>query len=205
MEPASGGIFGVAIGVAALVGLGLLSVVVLAVFLTQSGKRKRAEAVKFAGNEGVESTLSPDTSLSAMPASSPAAPVQPSAPAAAKPDVVERIMLDADGAVFGAVPPFGSLRIEDDNLVFTAVSRIVSATGSGLFDGDGSSTMQSMGSMESGDYRYEIPLRDDGDTNCKLDDDAVVIVVGGKAHRFIPLGGGKATLHAFLRNAGFAF
>lgn len=58
--------------------------------------------------------------------------------------------------VHGAMPPFGRLRAIDTGLVFEASSRVMAATNAGFDSGDSASTMQSLGSVEMGQYRFDV-------------------------------------------------
>jgi hypothetical protein len=185
METNVDGVLGMAAGLVAALGVGLVALIAFVVYMV----RKR---------EPSGTTAQADAST---PAAMPATPRAP-APQAAASATVERVMIDVDGAVFGAVPPFGKLWREGDALVFEAQTRIVSATGSGIFDGDGSSTMQSMGTMETGSYRFELPCGADASTTCRADDDSFVLDVDGKTHRITPVGATRDALAAFLRAQG---
>ncbi len=57
----------------------------------------------------------------------------------------------------GAMPPFGKLHLTESGLTFEATSRVTSKAGDALDSSDGATTMQSLGSMEMGQYRFEIP------------------------------------------------
>ena len=55
-----------------------------------------------------------------------------------------------DGAVHGAMPPFGKLKVDGDLFVFEAASRVQAASAAGLDSGEHASTIQSLGTVELG-------------------------------------------------------
>lgn len=91
-----------------------------------------------------------------------AAPAQPRAPAPAPapapvvnvPESLDKISCKHGVAVLGAMPPFGILRCVDSTLIYEAKSRVV--TKASAPGDDGSSTLQSLGAVEMGNYRLEI-------------------------------------------------
>lgn len=92
------------------------------------------------------------------PASSAAAPAAPAAPAvpAAPIGPYERVSCTHGNGVHGAMPPFGKLSNVNGVLVFEAVTRVV--TKASALGSDGSATLQSLGAVERGAYRFDIPL-----------------------------------------------
>jgi len=82
----------------------------------------------------------------------------PPGPVAAPPAplTLDRVSCLTNGAMHGAMPPFGRLSCDNGVISFEATSRVVSKAG-GLGD-DGSSTLQSLGAIEMGRYRFEIPV-----------------------------------------------
>ncbi len=70
---------------------------------------------------------------------------------------LKMICCQIHGAVHGAMPPFGKLHVTPTGLLFEATSRVISKAGDALDSSDGATTMQSLGSMEMGQYRFEIP------------------------------------------------
>lgn len=69
---------------------------------------------------------------------------------------LKMVSCTVDNGVHGAMPPFGRLRAIDTGLVFEATSRVMAATGEGFATGEGATTMQSVGSVEMGKYRFDV-------------------------------------------------
>ncbi|MBM4342341.1 MAG: hypothetical protein FJ100_03065 [Deltaproteobacteria bacterium] len=101
--------------------------------------------------------------VSPGPAASPvaAAPAAPAKPItvppvqeASAPAELDKVSCTYNSAVHGAMPPFGKLSCADGVVVFEATSRVVTKAG-GLGE-DGSSTLQSLGAIEMGRFRFEI-------------------------------------------------
>ncbi len=93
------------------------------------------------------------------PAPVPAAPtarpaVVPIVPAVTPATVLDKVSCTFNSAVHGAMPPFGKLSCADGVVLFEASSRVVTKAG-GLGE-DGSSTLQSLGAIEMGRFRFEI-------------------------------------------------
>ncbi len=137
----------------------------------------------------------------------PAAPVAAVPTAAAPPPPVvdgpfERVTLELQGTVYGAVPPFGQFDKTDDGVVFTAQSRVVAADDGGMATGDGASTIQSLGTMEFGEFRYAFTAEEVGalDTGDGEPETALHLNHDGKAHRLVGLGGRGAELAAWLKD-----
>ncbi len=101
----------------------------------------------------------------------------------------------------GAMPPFGKLRLTPDGLLFEATSRVTSKAGDALDSSDGATTMQSLGSMEMGQFRFEIPrsatqkVQFQGAKATLYVDDAVYVLEG--------LGPSAGTLAGWLQANGF--
>ncbi len=74
----------------------------------------------------------------------------------ALPAVLEKVSCTFNSAVHGAMPPFGTLSCEGGIVVYQATSRVVTKAG-GLGE-DGSSTLQSLGAIEMGKFRFEIAV-----------------------------------------------
>ena len=146
--------------------------------------------------------------LRAKPAVS-AAPVAAIPTAAAPPPAVvdgpfERVTLEVQGTVYGAVPPFGQFDDAADGVVFTAQSRVVAADDGGMATGDGASTIQSLGTMEFGEFRYtftadDVKALDVGDGEPET---ALHLNHDGKTHRLVGLGGRGVELATWLRDHG---
>ena len=98
----------------------------------------------------------------AQPATEPVRIATGSTRAAAAPVAVnpaqdlKMICCQVQGAMHGAMPPFGKLQVTPQGLLFEATSRVISKAGDALDSSDGATTMQSLGSMEMGQYRFEI-------------------------------------------------
>ncbi len=73
---------------------------------------------------------------------------------ATAPAVLDKVSCTFNSAVHGAMPPFGRLSSADGVVLFEATSRVVTKAG-GLGE-DGSSTLQSLGAIEMGRFRFEI-------------------------------------------------
>lgn len=170
-----------------LVWIGLGAVVVVAAVLAMRGSKGEASGAP---------PSAPDE-----PATTPATTQAAAAPAAAASASgrVEHVMLETEGAAYGAVPPYGTIERTATGLTFTAQTRIVSASGVDLFSGEGSSTMQSMGSMEMGEFAFAIPL--EGAT-ATADEGGLDLDADGQRYRLIGLGPAAETLPKLLRSAG---
>ena len=101
----------------------------------------------------------------------------------------------------GAMPPFGKLLATPAGLVFEAGSRVVSAAGDHLDDSDGATTMQSLGSMEMGAFRFEIPR---GATQkVEFHGARAILHVDGITYVLEGLGPSAKTLALWLQGNGF--
>jgi len=124
------------------------------------------------------------------PASIPAAP-----PAKVPvPDAFERVSCNLAGAVHGAMPPFGKLTMAGDVLIFEATSRVVTKTGA-LAD-DGSATLQSLGSVEMGQFRFDWPLA--AITSLEFHSQTATLQHDGHTYQIEGLGGHGAALRGWL-------
>ncbi len=154
------------IGIAVMIAVCL--VVALVVVLKWRGKPADAADQAPAGSAksaGTDPSLAGSTvpARSAAPAQAPAAPPAVKAPVALQlPDVAaptgsyQRVSCSTQNGVHGAMPPFGTLSCTDGVLVFEATSRVV--TKASAVGGDGSATLQSLGAVERGNYRFEITM-----------------------------------------------
>ena len=101
----------------------------------------------------------------------------------------------------GAMPPFGKLHVTPDGLLFEATSRVISKAGDALDSSDGATTMQSLGSIEMGQFRFEIQrsatqkVQFLGNKATLFVDDAVYVLEG--------LGPSARTLAGWLQANGF--
>lgn len=180
------------------IGIIVAAVVAIAAFLL---KRRRDSAT---GSQTSTSQLGNSESgasllVARQPSPAPAGAQAAAAPAASSvPGTVERVSCNYEGAVHGAMPPFGTLSWTGTAIVFEAKSRIVAKAGT-LGDDD-SSTLQSLGAVEMGRYRFEIEKatiqRVDFSLNTAVlhADDAVYTVEA--------LGGGGPKLKAWLVDKG---
>lgn len=136
------------------------------------------------------------------PVPAPEAEPTAAAPApATKTDAFERVTLEQDGTVYGAVPPFGVFTREGDIAVFTAKSRVVAADNAGIATGDGASTIQSLGSMEFGEFRHtftpaQVAALDTGDNT---PESALLISDDEHTFRLVGLGGRGGELAVWLK------
>jgi hypothetical protein len=127
-------------------------------------------------------------------------PLGAAGPAASGDAELKMVSCEVDGKLHGAMPPFGKLTCDGQMLTFDAVSRVVALSGA-LASGDGASTMQSMGSIEMGKFRYELPLGEvaavayDGTRQAQL-------TCGGKTYAFEGLGPSAKLLHSWLAGHG---
>lgn len=108
-----------------------------------------------AANPAAPAPPRPAPAPNSPPAARPPAPSPQAAPASGPPAaVLDKVACTFNSAVHGAMPPFGKLSFAGNSVIFEAVSRVVTKAG-GLGD-DGSSTLQSLGAIEMGKYRFEI-------------------------------------------------
>jgi hypothetical protein len=127
----------------------------------------------------------------AEPASQPEQPVGLAA-------TYDRVSCTLSGAVHGAMPPFGKLTLAEGALCFDASSRVVTKTGA-LAD-DGSATVQSLGSVEMGQFHFEWPLS--AITGTEFKSHTVTIHCDGQAYQIEGLGGHGAALKDWLTAHG---
>ncbi|MBI5610215.1 MAG: hypothetical protein HY902_15165 [Deltaproteobacteria bacterium] len=126
------------------------------------------------------------------PASIPAPPAAPAAPPVAA--TFDRVSCNLGGAVHGAMPPFGKLSMDGDVLIFEATSRVVTKTGA-LAD-DGSATLQSLGSVEMGQFRFEWPRA--SITGVEFHSQTATLHCDGHTYQIEGLGGHGAALKGWL-------
>ena len=114
---------------------------------------------------GTASAPPPPAPVAPTPTPKPATP-RPAAARSRAPSVVvaanpaedlKMICCQVHGAMHGAMPPFGKLLVTATGLLFEASSRVISKAGDALDSSDGATTMQSLGSMEMGQFSFEIP------------------------------------------------
>lgn len=125
-----------------------------------------------------------------------AVPAPPAAPAPSGP--YERVSCTFGNGVHGAMPPFGKLSNVNGVLVFEAASRVV--TKASALGSDGSATLQSLGAVERGAYRFDIPL----DTIQRLDFQGSIASIHCDAGQFEfeALGNAGPKLKAWLQAQG---
>jgi len=114
---------------------------------------------------------------------------------------LKAVSCETAGAVHGAMPPFGSLRVDGDTLRYQAGTRLVAMAGGGLASGDGASTMQSLGSVERGDYQFAIARAEIRSVTLA---GSSATVEAGTTFRFEGLGASGGQLAPWLRGHGFA-
>lgn len=128
----------------------------------------RKKAASAAADDPAQAAAPPVTA--SAPTRAAAIPPAPAAPApapvarppvtvppvqeATAPAVLDKVSCTFNSAVHGAMPPFGKLSSADGVVLFEATSRVVTKAG-GLGE-DGSSTLQSLGAIEMGRFRFEI-------------------------------------------------
>ncbi len=135
----------------------------------------------------------------AKPAAVPAAAVQAPAPVASE---LKPVNCLTKGSMHGAMPPFGKLSLDAGALIFEATTRIVAGTTSGLAaDDDGASTMQSIGSMESGSFRFEI--QPDRVKTVAFDGKRAIVTTQDQVYVFEGLGVSSKQLKPWLEAQGF--
>ncbi len=142
---------------------------------------------------GVPDQQAPQTPA---PVAIPAPPATPAAPPVAA--TFERVSCNLAGAVHGAMPPFGKLTVADDVLIFEATSRVVTKTGA-LAD-DGSATLQSLGSVEMGKFRFEWPLT--AISGVEFQSQTATLHCDGQTYHIEGLGGHGAGLQGWLAGHG---
>lgn len=114
---------------------------------------------------------------------------------------VRGICCQVHGSMHGAMPPFGKLFATPAGLVFEATSRVISAAGGGLDDSDGATTMQSLGTMEMGTFRFEIPR--DATQKVVFQGARATLSVDGTEYVLEGLGPAGKTLALWLQGNGF--
>lgn len=115
---------------------------------------------------------------------------------------LKKVSCTVGHGVHGAMPPFGLLRASEQGLVFEASSRVMAASTAGLASGDGASTMQSVGSVEMGQFRFEVPRADlqrVESTGAK-----VVFHTAEETYTFEGIGPAAQQLQPWLRDHGFS-
>jgi hypothetical protein len=171
----------------AVLGLGLLIVAAIAL-LAMRGKKP--------------------TGSTALP-SEPAVPAAPVARTASAVDAgtapapeLKLVSCTVGHGVHGAMPPFGRLRSSDQGLVFEASSRVMAASTAGFASGDGASTMQSVGSVEMGQFRFDVPRADI--QGIDIEGPKVVIRTSAETFSFEGIGSSGKQLLPWLRDHGFS-
>ena len=110
------------------------------------------------------------------------------------------VSCEVDGKLHGAMPPFGRLLAEDATIAFEASSRVVALSGN-LASGDGVSTMQSVGNIEMGKFRYEFNVTAVSASEFEGAQKAI-IEADGRRYVFEGLGPSAKLLHDWLRGHG---
>lgn len=157
-----------------LAGLALVIALAVVVILIAMRKKTASPAAHAPVSPTASAPVSPPASAPVSPPASATAgratlaaatrPVSAPAPiaAAAKPApavgelpaVLDKVSCTFNTALHGAMPPFGKLSFSGGVVLFEASSRVVTKAG-GLGE-DGSSTLQSLGAIEMGKFRFEI-------------------------------------------------
>ena len=179
----------------------VLALFAIAVFAwVKRSRRPRAEPIVLPSERAAAvppspATIRPAEAAPAAPAPPAAAPADSSAPS---PDLTG-VSCAADGAVHGALPPFGRLAFAEETLAYEAGTRVVAKDG-GLDSGDGASTMQSLGTIERGNYRYTIARADLESVD--VAGHRVTVNAGGRSYVFEGIGPSATKLGAWLRSHG---
>ena len=163
----------------------------IVLFLTSRNRRTPP-----ASGNTADATPNADASRQDAPASPP-----PSAPDNER---IERLLVEVDGMILGAVPPYGVIDFDGTIAHFTAQTRIVAAAGDGVLGGDASSTMQSLGSMEMGEFTCDLDLAG-ASIAMEPGGEGVRVISAGRSARFAAVAGdhGRVAL-ALNRVAGNA-
>ena len=114
---------------------------------------------------------------------------------------LKMICCQVQGAMHGAMPPFGKLHVTPTGLLFEATSRVISKAGDALDSSDGATTMQSLGSMEMGQYRFEIPR--ESTQKVQFHDNKATLYVDGEVFVLEGLGPSGGVLAGWLQANGF--
>lgn len=198
-----------AIGIAVIIAICLA----VALVFVLKGRGNGAESAATAPAPAAESPDATASSVKAVEANPPAGPqaASPAPTPAAKAPVAlllpetavasgpyERVSCSTANGVHGAMPPFGTLTCAGGVLVFEATSRVV--TKASAVGGDGSATLQSLGAVERGTYRFEIPL----DTVQRVDmkGGTASVFCDGGLFEFEALGNAGPKLRAWLAAQG---
>jgi hypothetical protein len=114
---------------------------------------------------------------------------------------LKMICCQVGGAMHGAMPPFGKLHLTDTGLLFEATSRVISKAGDALDSSDGATTMQSLGSMEMGQYRFVIPRS--ATQKVQFQGAKATLYVDDDVYTLEGLGPSAGTLASWLQANGF--
>ncbi len=179
------------------VGVALLVVGVATMWMRGKGDPTDTAAGASAASDASDTPAAPDAKAAAR--AETGAAQDPGAEAA-----LDRITLEIKGMVYGAVPPFGRLEVQDGVVTFTAQSRVVGADDGGIATGDAASTIQSLGTMEFGEFSHtydptKVTELDVGDGEPET---ALQLTVDGDTHRMVGLGGRNVELASWLKARG---
>jgi hypothetical protein len=116
-------------------------------------------------------------------------------------DDLKMVCCQVGGAMHGAMPPFGKLHVTPTGLLFEATSRVISKAGDALDSSDGATTMQSLGSMEMGQYRFEIARS--ATQRVEFKGGKATLYVDGEVYMLEGLGPSGGVLGDWLRGNGF--
>lgn len=192
MESSGRMFFGILVAVVAA------AVAILVIFLRATRSRKAASEASSQDPVAAPSAAPPP---SAPPPAAPAPrPEAAPAPARSAPEPLQQVLLEFEGMILGAIPPFGTVTFADGVVRYEAHSRIVAATAGGLLGNDGGSTMQSMGSMEIGEFVVEFPLEGAAISD-EPDGDGVRLVSAGRSGRLAAVRGDHGRIRDALRSA----
>lgn len=208
-----------------LIGVGVVLVLSIVVFAVMMRNRPRSRPAADAPPQGAATASAPASQPATaasgphQPATAAPGPHQPAtAPkprqaatlsmlpqvAATSPNAsaseLKMVSCEVDGKLHGAMPPFGRLVVEDGGFAFEAASRVVALSGA-LASGDGASTMQSVGNIEMGKFRYDIALTQVAATAFEGGHKAV-IEAEGRRYVFEGFGPSAKLLHDWLRGRG---
>lgn len=187
---------GMSLGV--MLGLGGAFFVVavgIVLFLASRGRSKAAATESAASAAGTDAAAS---SAASAPATGAAASGAPTTGAPTN-QQLERLLVEVDGMILGAVPPYGVIQFVGTMAHFTAQTRIVAAAGDGVLGGDASSTMQSLGSMEMGEFTCDLDLAG-ASIEMEPGGEGVRVVSGDRSARFAAVAGDHGRIASALRH-----
>ncbi len=125
-------------------------------------------------------------------------PIEKSAPA----PELKMVSCTVGHGVHGAMPPFGRLQSSEQGLVFEASSRVMAASNAGFAMGDDASTMQSVGSVEMGQFHFDVARADL--QRVESNGTKVVFQTSQETYTFEGIGPTAKLLQPWLRDHGYS-